>query len=253
MSYYNDLSGNAACDGCGEYEAAAGMGAVPATQQLPAGTELAAGYRVVGLPQSAAAGAPAVLRAAMQAGFLGTTVRTGWGGGGDAAGVPSGTLYAVVRTGRALTGADMNSIFARVGQALQSRLGNVQVTNTHAHVVGGAPAGGGTGPGASLVPDPVTGLINQFTTDPNVPPGQETMLPQENFFTQDVGGIPMWGILLGGTAALGGLAYMLMRRPSAAVKANAARKKKASKKPKKKAPKKRLLGRDVTYHLPGMF
>jgi hypothetical protein len=73
--------------------------------------------------------------------------------------------------------------------------------------------------------DPVTGLITALTPGtPGTEPAYAEAEPTESFFTQSVGGIPMWGLLVGGAVAIGGLAYALMggkpKATTAAVKAN---------------------------------
>jgi hypothetical protein len=200
------------------------MGALTAAT-YPANTQLVAGYRIVGLTRPAGE-VPALLREAMQAAFRGATLRTGWGGGAGSAGVPSGHVYAVVETrAGGVTSDTMSGIFSRVASDLQSRLGGGTVTNTHAHLVsgGGTPSGGGA-PGF----DPSSLLSVVPSVGPGVAPGPlpEDYLPppppiEEPFLTRTVGGIPMWGLLAGGTVAVGALAYMMMSgRSSSAVKAN---------------------------------
>jgi hypothetical protein len=208
------------------YSSRHSLGAL-ATATYPSGTQLVAGYRITGLTRPAGE-VPDLLRQAMQAAFRGTTVRTGWGGGGDAFGVPSGHVYALVRTGVAgVTSDTMNGIFSRVASDLQSRLGGGTVTNTHAHVAGGG--GGGGSPGIdpstflNIAPSPpLPGMTPPGMAPPGMaPPGSEYMppaydtLPAEgSFLTSTVGGVPMWGLLLGGTVVVGGLGYLLLSRKS---------------------------------------
>jgi hypothetical protein len=226
MSYYEDGT--------------AGLGDLAPGATIPSGSQFALGFQVTGLPASAAPGAVTALRSVVGTAFRGTLVSAGWG---PAFGVPVGRLYALLQTGRALTGTDMNTVAHMITNALPSQLpAGVRVTNTHFHAVG---AGAAATP-STLTTDPVTGLLTSFglpagTTpvatgiDPATGLPYGTMLPPaENFFTQSVGGIPMWGLLAGGTVALGGIAYVMMsgkKAPavSAAVKANARKRKRLSK------------------------
>jgi len=188
------------------------LGALEAAT-YPSNTQLVAGYRIVGLTRPAGE-VPGLLREAMQAAFRGATLRTGWGGGSGSAGVPSGHVYAVVETrAPGVTSDTMNGIFSRVASALQSRLGGGTVTNTHAHVVrgGGGPAVSPSDivPSASL-PGALPGVLPPG--DGLLPGSDPGLLPVEepSFFSQTVGGVPMWGVLLGGTALVGAAAYVLM-------------------------------------------
>lgn len=227
--------------------ALSGLGAL-APETYNAGTQLAAGYRIDGLVNPAGE-VPGLLRQAMEYGFRGRTVRTGWGGGSDAAGIPSGVAYAIVETARdGVTADEMNRIFSNVGANLQTRLRGGRVSNTHAHVArraGGsaatapsapAPAGAGAGKGSPSGSSP-SDFLTAFTTPgtpstPYVPDGSMTPSyypTEESFFTTTYGGIPGWGLLVGGALLVGGIGYMALqsRRP-AAVKANRPRRRRRS-------------------------
>jgi len=225
MSYYED--------------GIAGLGSLPTATTFPVGQQLVAGYLVAS--SATAAEKLAALNAAMAYGFRGAIVRSGWGGPGAPGGVPAGSMFIVVEIrAPGVTGATMNGVFSSVGQRLQSQLPGSRVTNTHASTFGAAPGGGGA------TPD-LTSILSTIGTTPGTTPGvmpgtidpatglpYGTMLPPaENFFTQSVGGIPVWGLLVGGVIALGGVGYVLLgskpKATSAAVKANARKRKRLGK------------------------
>lgn len=226
MSYYED-------DESGLF----GLGSLPAGTSFPVGQQLVAGYNV----QSSAPTEQKLqaVRSAMADGFRGSIVGAGWGGPGAPGGVPLGQVWIKVQTGMAgVTGAIMNSIFSNVAANAQSRLpAGSRVTNTYASTFGaapsgGAPSGGGSGvdltsllstiPGA--LPGAAPSAFPGSSIDPATGMPYGTMLPPaENFFTQSVGGIPVWGLLAGGTVAIGAIAWVVMGKPKAApaaVKAN---------------------------------
>lgn len=136
-----------------------------------------------------------------------------------------------------MTGTDMNTVAHNIVRALRTRLPGTTITNTNFHQVG---ASSGQTPAAQAASaltsavDPVTGLISALSTPTQAPtpgaidpatglPYGSMLPPPEGFFTQSVGGIPVWGLLIGGVAVLGGAAYMLLgnsKPASAAVKAN---------------------------------
>lgn len=238
MSYYET-----GVDGLGSYYETGidGLGALDAGTSFPPGSEFAVGYTVRGLSSAAAPGAVQILRDSVAYGFRGTIVGVQWG---PAFGVPSGVLAVKIRTGVALTGAQLNSIFSNIGVTFQSRLrssgsASATVTNSHLHQLGA----GGSGTSADVASilstiSSTTGTITGATTgaptmDPTIDPATglpyATMLPaEESFFTRDVGGIPMWGLLAGGVVALGAVGYVVMsgkpKTAPAAVKANRRRK-----------------------------
>lgn len=196
------------------YSRSLGLGALPAGQTLPIGTRLAAGYSVTGLTIPAGQ-APAQLQEAMQAGFRGRTLRTGWGGGGDSAGVPAGHLFAEVEVAAdGITTDTMNTIFGRVGQALAGRVGGT-VRNTHAHVTravgGGASGGAQSKPGIVDKPGILDSLLPQIPETSTVP-------------TSSGGGSSsgmVWALVIGGVAVVGiGVAAVTLRKPKTAVTAN---------------------------------
>lgn len=193
-----------------------GLGDLPAATSYPSGSEFAIGYTVTGLSSAAAPAAVQTLRDSVAYGFRGTLEAAGWG---PAYGVPSGVMYAKIKTGTVLTGAQLSSIAVNVGGTLQQRLGTgITVVNTYLHQLSGGTTA--TTPGATA-PD-LTSLLTQPGTAPLMP----GMLPADqssSFFTQSVGGIPMWGIIAGGVVGVGAVAFALTRKPaatSAAVKAN---------------------------------
>jgi hypothetical protein len=239
MSYYET-----ATDGLGSYYETGidGLGALDAGTSFPAGSEFAVGYTVRGLPSAQAPGAVQILRDSVIYGFRGTIVAVQWG---PAFGVPSGVLAVKIRTGTALTGAQLNSIFSNIGITFQSRLRSAGspsavVTNSHLHQIGGGGSGGGgtsadvasvlstIGTTTGTIAGATTGMTTPGTIgmtlgiDPSTGLPYGTMLPaEEGFFTQSVGGIPMWALIGGGTIAVGAVAYVLMSKPKpAAVKAN---------------------------------
>ena len=231
MSYYEENEG-----------ALSGLGALSGGTTFPVGTQLVAGYLVAS--SASAAEKLAALNAAMAYGFRGAIVRSGWGGPGAPGGVPAGSLWIIVEVRAAgMTGATMNGIFSNVGMRLQSQLpAGSRVTNTHASTYGAAPSGGGASPsGGSSSPD-IASLLTSITgggTTPMSTPGIDpatgmpygSMLPPpQGFFSQNIGGIPVWGILAGGTVASIAVAYVLMSKPksSAAVKANRRRRSRRS-------------------------
>lgn len=223
MSYYET-----GVDGLGSYYETGidGLGALDAGASFPPGSEFAVGYTVRGISSAAAPGAVQILRDSVAYGFRGTIVGVQWG---PAFGVPSGVLAVKIRTGVALTGAQLNSIFSNIGVTFQSRLrssgsASATVTNSHLHQLGAG--GGGTSADVASILSTIsstTGTITGATpgtpaTDPTI----DSMLPaEESFLTRDVGGIPMWGLLVGGVVALGAVGYVVMSgKPKAAVKAN---------------------------------
>jgi hypothetical protein len=241
MSYYETGT-----DGLSSYYETGidGLGALDAGTSFPSGSEFAIGYTVRGLASSAAPGAVQILRDSVAYGFRGTIVAVQWG---PAFGIPSGVMAVKIRTGTALTGAQLNSIASNIGITFQSRLrsagsASATVTNSHLHQIGGG--GDGTSADVASVLSTIgtmTGTIAGATTGMTTPgypgymttgmtPGIDpstglpygTMLPaEEGFFTQSVGGIPMWALIGGGTIAVGAVAYVLMSKPKpAAVKAN---------------------------------
>lgn len=219
MSYYQEKGGL----GLGDLD---GLGSLDAGHTFPMGAQLVAGYLVAS--SASAAEKLAALNAAMAYGFRGTIVRSGWGGPGAPGGVPAGSLWIIVQIARSsgVTGAEMNTIFSNVGQRLQSQLpAGSRVTNTHASVYG---AGGGSssGPDIASLLSTITGGTTPTTTPTGIDPATGlpygSMLPpaETGFFSQSVGGIPMWGVLAGGTVALGVVAYVLMSKPKTKVAAN---------------------------------
>jgi len=258
MSYYETDT-----DGLSSYYETGidGLGALDAGTSFPSGSEFAIGYTVRGLASSAAPGAVQILRDSVAYGFRGTIVAVQWG---PAFGVPSGVMAVKIRTGTALTGAQLNSIASNIGITFQSRLrsaGNASatVTNSHLHQIGGG--GGGTSAYVASVLSTIgttTGTIAGATTGMTTPgyPGDTTtgttpsidpstglpygtmLPPAENFFTQSVGGIPVWGLIAGGVVALVAVGFVVMSKPkatSAAVKANARKRKRLSKRARRKA------------------
>lgn len=214
MSYYESMDGLGA------------LGALDAGTSFPAGSEFGVGYRVTGLPSSAAPGAVQILRDSVAYGFRGGIVAAQWG---PAFGVPSGVLAVKVRTGIPLTGAQINSIFSNVGGTLQSRLrsagsSGATVVNSHLHRISGGGTSADVASILSTIATPgTTPAVTDGTIDPATGLPYATMLPaEEGFFTQSVGGIPMWGLLAGGVLALGAVGYVVMSKPktTAAVKAN---------------------------------
>lgn len=214
MSYYED--------------GLAGLGSLPTATTFPVGQQLVAGYLVAS--SATAAEKLAALNAAMAYGFRGAIVRSGWGGPGAPGGVPAGSLWIIVEIrAPGVTGATMNSVFSNVGQRLQSQLpAGSRVTNTHASTFGAAPSGGSATPDLTSILSTI-GTATPTTTpttaiDPATGLPYGTMLPPaENFFTQSVGGIPVWGLIAGGVVALGAVGFVVMSKPkaaSAAVKAN---------------------------------
>lgn len=218
MSYYET-----GVDGLGSYYETGidGLGALDAGTSFPPGSEFAVGYTVRGLSSAAAPGAVQILRDSVAYGFRGTIVGVQWG---PAFGVPSGVLAVKIRTGVALTGAQLNSIFSSIGITFQSRLrssgsASATVTNSHLHQLGAG--GGGTSADVASTLSTITGGSTTTGIGPISDP-DATMLPaEESFFTRDVGGIPMWGLLAGGVVALGAVGYVVMSgKPKAAVRAN---------------------------------
>jgi hypothetical protein len=245
MSYYED-----GMDGLGDLSPGAA---------IPAGAQFALGFQVNGLTPTTTPRAVAALRTVVGTAFRGTLVAAGWG---PAYGVPAGRLYALLQTGRALTGTDMNTVAHMITGALPSQLPGTTVTNTNFHQVGGGSGGGGgiTTPDVAATVDPVTGLISALSTptpgtiDPATGLPYTMLPPAESFFTQSVGGIPVWGLLAGGVVALGGIAYVMMgSKPkaaaSAAVKANR-RRRRVSRNAKKKKTFWQRLG-DIDEENPG--
>jgi hypothetical protein len=171
-----------------------------------------------------------ILRDSVAYGFRGSIEGVQWG---PAFGVPSGVLAVKIRTGVALTGAQLNSIFSNIGITFQTRLRSAgssaaAVTNSHLHQLG---AGGNTSADVAAITSAMTtGTTPASTIDPSTGLPYETMLPatDQGFFSQSVGGIPMWVLLGGGVVALGAIGYVLMSKPKsapAAVKANRRRSK----------------------------
>lgn len=263
MSYYESVNGLGSY-----YETGVdGLGALDSGTSFPAGSEFAIGYTVRGLSAGAAPGAVQILREAVAFGFRGTIVGVQWG---PAFGVPSGVLAVKIRTGTALTGAQLNSIFSNVGLQFQTRLraagsAGATVTNSHLHRLGSGGGGGGTSADVASILSTIgqtTATITGATTgtpatDPTIDPATglpyASMLPaEESFFTRDVGGIPMWGLLAGGVVALGAVGYIVMSgkpKASAAVKANRARKRlsKAARASKRKSARKRARRKSNAY------
>lgn len=212
MSYYQEKEG--ALSGLG---ALGGLGSLDAATTFPIGTQLVAGYNVAS--SASAAEKLAALNAAMAYGFRGAIVRSGWGGPGAPGGVPAGSLWIIVEIrANGITGATMNSVFSNVGQRLQSQLpAGSRVTNTHASTYGGGSSAGTDI--ASLLSAITGGASTTSTTSTGIDPATGlpygSMLPpaEPSFFEQSVGGIPMWGVLAGGTLALGAVAYVLMSKP----------------------------------------
>lgn len=210
MSYYEEEGG-----GLGA------LGALDAGTSFPAGSEFGVGYRITGLASSAAA--PVALQMLREVIAPGSFVAAQWG---PAFGVPSGVLAAKIRISSARPGSLINAIAADAASALQTRLRaggspSATVVNTYLHQLGSSSAT----PSAT---DPFASLLATFgtPTTPTTPTGIDpatgfpygtTLPPAESFFTQSVGGIPMWGILVGGTVALGTVAYVLMapKKPTA--------------------------------------
>jgi len=206
-----------------------GLGSIassPNPGPFHAGQEFIAGY----LPLAAGDGPTkkTAIVNAVASRVHGVVTGSGWGGPGAPGGVPAGSVWVTIRSTReGVTGAQMDAAFAAAATVAAAALpAGSRVTNTHAWTFGAAPSG--TPTGLPPTTDPVTGLISAFSTptvDPATGPPYGTMLPPaENFFTQSVGGIPVWGLLTGGAVALGGVAYVMMgsksRAAPAAVKAN---------------------------------
>lgn len=219
-----------------------GMGAV-AAGSYPTGTKFAAGYYITGLVGTPA-NAVEQLRQAMQAGFLGRTLEVGWG---PKHGVPSGHLYALVETARdGITGDEMNTIFSRVGAALQSR-GVGSVRNTQAHLVS-RPSTGLTQGANALNPTPGAAPIPGAmpTTDPSLLYDPYATQPT-SFMSQTVGGIPVWGLMVGSLGVVGLVGYSLL--------ASARRKRvvanRRSRATKKRSTRKSKRSRFVGYMISG--
>lgn len=204
----------------GYYETGvSGLGSLPDEATFPAGAEFGVGFTATGLSAAASPGAVQTVRNSLA--VLGTVVDARWG---PAFGVPTGVLAAKVRLTAPFTGAQLNAAAGGAGQRVQGGLGaGVTVRNTYLHQLG--TSGGGTpqpliGGGGQVQNDPVADLIGPY------PSPYDTALAPQNFFTQSVGGIPVWGILAGGVVALGAVGYVMMSsRPRAAaspaaVKAN---------------------------------
>jgi len=212
-----------------------GLGDLPAGATIPSGAQYALGFQVTGLTPTTSPQAVSALRAVVGTAFRGNLVAAGWG---PAYGVPSGRLYAVLQTARGLTGADMNTVAHMITGALPSRLPGTTVTNTNFHLVGGSGGGAAETAAASITGaiDPVTGLLTALTSGtPATYPGADAGYPiatepAENFFTQSVGGVPVWGLLAGGVVAIGAIAYVFMGKPKTAATVTANRKSKRGKK-----------------------
>jgi hypothetical protein len=211
MSYYQETGGLGDLDG---------LGSLDAGHTFPMGAQLVAGYLVAS--SASAAEKLAALNAAMAYGFRGTIVRSGWGGPGAPGGVPAGSMWIIVQIARSsgVTGAEMNTIFSNVGQRLQSQLpAGSRVTNTHASPYGSSGGSSSTPDIASLLASITGGAATTPTTPTGIDPATGlpygSMLPpaETGFFSQTIGGIPMWGVLAGGTLALGTVAYVLMSKP----------------------------------------
>lgn len=216
-----------------------GMGAV-AAGSYPTGTKFAAGYYVTGLVGTPA-NAVEQLRQAMQAGFRGRTLEVGWG---PKHGVPSGHLYALVETARdGITGDEMNTIFSRVGSALQAR-GVGSVRNTQAHLV--------SRPGAPLAPAPGTNTLTPMpgtAPTPGAMPGTDPNLLYDpyatqptGFMSQTIGGIPVWGLMIGGLGVIGLVGYSLMSSAKKKRVVANRRSRSAKKSKSKKSKRSRFLG-----------
>lgn len=209
-----------------------GMGAI-ASGSFPSGSRFAGGYFVTNL-SGTPANAVQQLREAMQAGFRGRTLEAGWG---PKYGVPSGHLYVLIETARdGITGDELNMIFSRVGAALQGR-GVGSVRNTHAHQIG---ASGGTSPAPSAIapsapaapfaPSSAPSSLStpgastqHFSPMPEVPVVDPMAMDTGGgFMSQRIGGIPMWGLMVGGVAVIGVVGYALVSsaKKPAVVKSN---------------------------------
>jgi hypothetical protein len=213
-----------------------GLGDLPAGAAVPTGSRYALGFQVTGLTPTTSPQAVSALRAVVGTAFRGNLVAAGWG---PAYGVPSGRLYAVLETARGLTGADLNTVAHMIIGALPSRLPGTTVANTNFHQVGGS--GGGSGAAATITGaiDPVTGLLAALTPgtatpDPAAYYPVTTEPNTESFFTQDVGGVPVWGLLAGGVVAIGAIAYVFMGKPKTAAAVTANRKSKRGKKQRRR-------------------
>lgn len=158
------------------------------------------------------------------ASFPGTIVGSGWGGPTAPGGVPAGSLWVTVRASGALTGEAVNQAFARMGAQIQALLSGSRVTNTHAWTYGAPPSSPGTSSGenaGAAATSAVTGLLTSLfpapATTPATIPGAMPTDPyygasaEPTFLTQTVGGIPMWGVLAGGTLAVGALAFFALK------------------------------------------
>lgn len=165
------------------------------------------------------------------ASFPGTIVGSGWGGPTAPGGVPAGSLWVTVRASGALTGEAVNQAFARMGAQIQALLSGSRVTNTHAWTYGSPPSSpsASSSPGASsganagaAATSAVTGLLTSLfpapattpATIPSAMPGAQPYYDgsaEPTFLTQTVGGVPMWGVLAGGTLAVGALAFFALK------------------------------------------
>jgi hypothetical protein len=121
-----------------------GMGGLADGDTYPAGTQVVAGFQVIGLPSDRAELAKLKLRDAVSTSFPfgaaapvtpGTRDSVNWG---PAYGVPSGRLYALITTNRdGVTGAAINQAWISVARDLGRRMG-LTVNLTNAHTLGGA-------------------------------------------------------------------------------------------------------------------
>ena len=215
-----------------KWRGAAGLGSLDNGQTYGIGQQLVAGYNV----QSSADAATKLqaVRDAMAYGFRGAIVSVGWGGPSAPGGVPAGQIYVVVRIAAAgVTGQVMNTVFSNVGANIQSRLpAGSRVTNTYASIYQGL-VSGTTGGSSVTAPTTGGGILDSLfapTTTTTTTPTTDTTLPTDltattpqPFFMQEVGGVPVWVLGVGGVALLGGIAFVALRKPHAAPKVTANR------------------------------
>lgn len=191
------------------------LGAIPAGT-YPVGTRWAVGYRVTNLPSDQAAAAVQRLRDTVAYGYRGRLVSAGWG---PNSGVPSGHLFALLENGASLDANTMNGIASNMAANLQTRLPGTMVANTHAHIVSqpsAAPTPAATAfPGTTAFPAAMPGFGP--TPGAEMMPGYDpyAVVPEPGGLSMSIGGIPLWFLLLGGTAVIGGVVFAMMRRPRA--------------------------------------
>jgi hypothetical protein len=210
------------------------LGGLPSASSFAAGAEFSLGYTVTGFAAGAAPGAVQLLRDAISSVLQGTIVAVQWG---PAFGIPSGVLAARIRLGSTLTGAQLNGIGTSIGSAFQSRLRSggspsATVRNSYLH----------TDDMARVAADHMARVVAEITEsryriqqdpgttpDPAADPLREgQFVPQsDGFFSRSVGGIPMWGIAVGGVLVVGAIGFALMPKAkaraapvAAAIKAN---------------------------------